>query len=442
MVNSNFMTRKRHKRFLATWLLALVFSLGLAPQAQGERLVIHIQAEGPLTPAMLNYVQRGVRIAQERDAEALIFQLDTPGGEVNLMQDMVKELRGSRTPVVVYIAPQGAAGWSAGTVVALAAHVIAMAPETGIGAASPVGLGEELPDTMVSKVKQSMRALVRELAAPRGERVVEWAEAAIEDAVAASASEALEMGLADLIAGDLDDLLRQLDGLQVQVRGEPVILHTAHARVERVSMSLIERILHIVVDSTIVLALLSIGAQAILIEISNPGGWVAGFIGIVCIALGVYGLGVLPANGLGLVLIALAVGLFVMDVNAPTHGALTLAGTITMIAGALTLFNSSDTPQYARISPAFVAVVALCFAGTSFFILTKAVRSRGLRPQVGVESLVGAVAQARTDLAPQGTVFVQGERWRAEAQDAPIAAGEEVEIVAVQGFCLYVKRKE
>jgi membrane-bound serine protease (ClpP class) len=441
-MNSNFTTHKRHKRFLTILLLALIFSLGLAPQAQSERLVIHIQAEGPLTPAMLDYVQRGVRIARERGAEALIFQLDTPGGEVGLMQDIVKELRGSQTPVVVYIAPRGAAGWSAGTVIALAGHVIAMAPETGIGAASPVGLGEELPDTAASKVKQSMRALVRELAAPRGERVVEWAEAAIEDAAAASASEALEMGLADLVADDLDALLLQLDGLEVQVSGEQVILHTANARIERVSMSLIERILHIVVNPTIVLALLGIGVQAILIEISNPGGWIAGFIGIVCIALGIYGLGVLPVNGLGLVLIALAVGLFIMDVNAPTHGALTIAGLITMIAGALALFNSGNTPQYARISPVFVVVVALCFAATSFFILTKSVQSRRLRPQAGVESLVGAVAQARTDLDPQGTVFVQGERWRAEAQDAPIAAGEEVEIVAVQGFCLHVKRKE
>lgn len=440
-MNLYFTTRKRHKRFLAILLLALVFSLGLAPQAQSERLVIHIQAKGPLTPAMFNYVQRGLRIARERDAEALIFQLDTPGGEVGLMQDIVKELRGSQTPVVVYIAPQGAAGWSAGTVIALAAHVIAMAPKTGIGAASPVGLGEELPDTVASKLKQSMRALVRELAAPRGEQVVEWAEAAIEDAVAASASEALEMGLADLVADDLDDLLLQLDGLEITMGGEQVILHTANARVERVSMSLIERILHIVVNPAIAFMLFGIGVQAILIEFSNPGGWIAGFVGFLCIALGVYGMGVLPVNGLGLALIALAVGLFIIDVNAPTHGALTIAGLITMIAGALVLFNSGDTPQYARISPVFVVVVALCFAGTSFFILTKAVRSRGLRPQAGVESMVGAIAQARTDLNPQGTVFVQGERWRAEAQDAPIAAGEEVEIVAVDGFCLHVKRK-
>ena len=440
-MNSDFTTRKRQKIFLAALLLALTFSLGLAPAAQSEQFVIYIQAEGPLTPAMLDYVQRGVRIAQDRGAEALIFRLDTPGGEIGLMQDIVKVLRESRTPVVVYVAYRGAAAWSAGAVIALAGHAIAMAPETGIGAASPVGMGEELPDTATRKIKQSMRALVRDLAAPRGEKVVAWAEAAVQDAVAATASEALEMGLADLIAGDLDDLLLQLDGLQVQVRGEPVILHTANARVERVSMSLIERILHIVVNPSIVFVLFSIGMQAILIEISNPGGWIAGFIGIVCIALGVYGAGVLPTNGLGLVLIALAVGLFIMDVNAPTHGALTIAGLITMIAGALTLFNSADTPQYARISPAFVVIVALCFAATFFFIATKSIQSRRLRPQTGIESLVGATAQARTDLAPQGTVFVRGERWRAEAQDAPIAAGEQVEIVAIEGLCLHVKRK-
>ncbi len=442
-MSSNLTARKRHNIALAVLLLALIFSLGLAPQTQSERLVIYIQAKGPLTPAMLSYVQRGARIAQERGAEALIFRLDTPGGELGLMQDVVKVLRESRTPVVIYVAPRGAAAWSAGTIIALAGHAIAMAPDTGIGAASIVSLtAEEPPDTATRKATQSTRALVRNLAAPRGKEVVEWAEAAVQDAIAATASEALDMGLADFIAGDLDDLLLQLDGLKVQVWGEQIVLYTADTRVERISMSLIERILHIVVNPAIAFALFGIGVQAILIEISNPGGWVAGFIGVVCIALGVYGIGVLPTNGLGLVLIALAVGLFAMDVHAPTHGALTVAGVITMIAGALALFNSGDTPQYARISPLFVVIVSLCFAATFFFIASKSIQSRRLRPQTGVESMVGATAEARTDLDPQGTVFVQGERWRAEAQNGPIAAGEQVKVIAIEGLCLHVKQKE
>ena len=463
----DFTVHRRQRGILAALLLVLALTFGVgfvSPErpvvssierpavssiersvlglADTERLVVYIQAEGPLTPAMVSYVRRGLRAAQGRDAVTLIFRLDTPGGQIDLTQDIVKVLRESQTPVVVYVAPRGAAAWSAGTIIALAGHVIAMAPETSIGAASPVSGGEEgLGETEERKAKEAVRALVRDLAAPRGDEVVAWAEAAIEDAVAATSSEAHEMGLADLIVDDLDDLLAQLDGLEVQVQGEWVVLRTAGARVERVSMNFVERVLHIVVNPNVIVLLMAIGVQAILIEISNPGGWVAGFIGIVCIALGVYGLGVLPVNGLGLVLLALSVGLFALDIKAPTHGALTTAGVATMIAGALILFNSGDAPSYARISLPYVVVIALCFAATTTFIMTKALQAQRPQPETGAEGLMGAMAKVRSDLDPKGTVFVQGERWHAVAQDGPIAAGEQVEIVDVEGLLLHVRRK-
>jgi len=421
---------------------------GLIPVAwaqddgQSGRLVVHIRTEGPLTPAMVSYVQRAVRAAETRGAEALVFQLDTPGGQVDLMQDIVTALRESRAPVVAYVAPRGGAAWSAGTLIVLAAHAAAMAPDTGIGAASPVAMEGELSDTAERKAKEALSSLARELAAPRGERAVEWAEAAVQEAAAASASEAYEMGLIDFIAADLEDLLAQLDGFEVQVRGESVVLRTAGARVNHLSMSLIEQILHVVVNPTVIFILVNVGIQAILIEISNPGGWVAGSIGIVSIALAVYGLGVLPVNALGLILIALAIGLFVLEVKAITHGALTFAGVVSMVAGALILFNSAGAPAYARISLPVVITVALCFAATFLFIMTKALQAQRVRPKTGTEGMLGATAQARTDLNPEGTVFVEGERWRAVAQDGPIAAGETVEIIAIEGFCLRVKRKE
>lgn len=442
--------RKRLRTQCLALLLALAFGVGLLPattraqenEQADDGLIIYIQAQGPLTPALVSYIQRGVRIAQNRGAVALIFRLNTPGGQSDLMQDIVITLRESRTPVVVYVAPRGAAAWSAGTIIALAAHAVAMAPETGIGAASPVSMSEvELSETAERKAKEAILSLVRDLAAPRGEEVVAWAEAAVEEAVAATASEAYQMGLADFIADDLDDLLTQLDGFAVHVRGERVVLHTAGARIDRVSMSLIERILHVVVNPTVVLTLLGVGVQAILIEISSPGGWVAGFIGIVCIALGVYGLGVLPVNGLGLILIALAVGLFVMEVKAPTHGALTVAGVVSMITGALVLFNSGDVPAYARVPLPVAITIALCFAATFLFIMTKALQAQRPRPQTGLEGLVGAIGEVRSALDPKGTVLVQGERWHAVTEDDPIVTGEQVEIVAIEGFCLHVKRK-
>jgi membrane-bound serine protease (ClpP class) len=406
-----------------------------------EPVVAYIQAEGPLTPAMLGYVERGVQVAQDWNATALIFRLDTPGGERGLMQDIVQAVRQSDVPVVVYVAPRGAAAWSAGALITLAGHAAAMAPETGIGASSPVsGTDAELSDTAERKAKESVRALARDLAAPRGEEAVEWAEAAVEEAVAASASEALEIGIVDFIAEDLETLLAKLDGFEVQVNGESVTLRTAGAPVQDISMSLIEQILHVVVNPTIVLTLLAIGVQALLIEISNPGGWVAGFIGIVSIALAVYGLGVLPVNGLGLVLIALSIGLFVLEVKAVTHGALTVAGVITMVAGALILFNSGTGAQWARISIPVVVAVALSFAGTFLFIVTKALQAQRTRPKTGVEGLIGEVAEVRIDLDPEGTVFLEGERWNAVAEEGPISRGQTVEVVGVDGFCLQVRR--
>jgi membrane-bound serine protease (ClpP class) len=441
----------RYKRYLiriVTLSLAWTFAVGLlAPIAHAQeddgtgRLVVHLQAEGPLTPAMLSYIQRALDHARDENAEALILQLDTPGGQVDYMQDIVTALRESETPVVVYVAPRGAAAWSAGTLIVLAGHAAAMAPETGIGAASPVGMDTELPETAEKKAKAAILSLVRDLAARRGERAVEWSIAAVEEATAASASEAYELGLVDFIADNVDDLLMQLDGFGVDMRGEQRVLHTAGARTQRFSMSLIEQILHVVVNPTIVLTLLAIGIQAMLIEISNPGGWVAGFIGIVCIALAVYGLGVLPVNGLGLILIGLAIGLFVMDIKAPTHGALTAAGVASLIAGGLILFNTDEAAQYARISLPAVITIALCFAGTFLFIATKAIRAQRPKARTGKDELVGSIAETRSDLTPNGKVFLRGEYWNAVAENGPIPADEEVEVVAVDGFCLHVRQK-
>ncbi len=427
-------------------LLLLYLIMALVPivwAADGEApLIIHLRAEGPVTPAMANYVERGVRLAEREGAEALILQLDTPGGQMDQMQEIIRTLRESQVPVIVYVAPPGGAAWSAGTLIVLAAHVAAMAPDTAIGAASPVGAEGDLPETVERKAKEALRSLARELAARRGEGVSQWAEDAIEEATAASAREAYEMGVVDIIANDLDDLLAQLDGRQVSIGSRLRVLHTAGAHVRYVPMSLIERILHIVVNPNIILTLLGIGVQALLIEISSPGGWVAGFIGVVSIALGIYGLGVLPVNGLGLVFIALSVGLFILEVKATTHGALTAAGVASMVAGALILFNSAGTPAYARVSLPVVLTLALCFAATFLFIMTKALQAQRHRPTTGKEGMIGLTGHARTALDPDGTVFVMGERWQATAEDGPIAAGEPVEIVAVEGFRLRVRRAE
>lgn len=427
------------RRRRIVWALVACLWLVGAAGAQ-EREVVVLTADGPVTPALALYIERGLREAGRRGAEALVLELNTPGGQVDTMLDIVEAIRASSVPVVVFITPRGAIAGSAGTVITLAGHAAAMSPETAIGAASPVGgQGEDLDETLTEKVKQILRAQVRTLASRRRPEAVAFAESTIEEAKAASAREAFEIGMVDFIADDTDDLLRQLEGFAVQVQEGERALHTAGAVPVRLPMNLVEQFLLALTNPNIVFLLMTIGAQAILIELSSPGGWVAGFIGVVCLALALYGLGVLPVNWFGLIFIILAFVLFVLDIKAPTHGALTAAGIASLIAGALTLFNSPGAAPFERVNVALVVSVSLAMAAFFAFVLTKALRAQ-LRPAaMGMESLIGEIASVREALNPSGTVHVRGELWTAEADGETVMPGAQVEVVGVRGLRLRVK---
>ena len=227
--------RMRFVALLLVWMLSL-FSLPVAAQ-DGAPQVLELTADGPLTPSMEEYLKRGIRLAEQEGAELLIFKLNTPGGSLDLMQNMVESIRASAIPVVVYVAPRGAMAGSAGTVITLAGHAAAMAPETAIGAASPVGSeGQELDATSAAKAKNITKATVRSLAEGRGQAAVDLAESTIESAAAASASEALNAGLVDFIAVDEADLLRQLDGFTVQLASGERTLETTGASCYRAKL--------------------------------------------------------------------------------------------------------------------------------------------------------------------------------------------------------------
>ncbi|MBN1659595.1 MAG: nodulation protein NfeD [Anaerolineae bacterium] len=416
--------------------VALVLCLVMPATAQEARHVDLLEIEGPVTPVMISYIARGIEAAESNGAEALIVQLDTPGGQVDLMGEVVRTILDASVPVVVYVYPPGAYAASAGTLITLAGHVAAMAPGTTIGAASPVGSqGEDLGETMEQKLKEDLKAQARALTGRRGEAAVEWAEAAIEEARAATADEALALGVIDFVAGDVDDLLEQMDGLEITVGDEQVTLHTAGARVQEVPMTLFEQILHIITNPTIAFILLTIGLNAIIFELSAPGGYAAGVVGAICLLLGFYALGVLPVNYTGLLFIALAFVLFVVDVKAPTHGVLTAGGIVSLVAGALILFNS---PLY-RISLSAVVAVALVTGLFFAFAVGKVVQARKKPSVTGKEGLVGQVGEARTSLEPDGTVLVRGELWKATAIEGPVARGERVEVIGVEGFRLIVQ---
>jgi membrane-bound serine protease (ClpP class) len=396
-----------------------------------------LEIEGPVTPVMITYIERGIQTAEADGAEALIVQLDTPGGQVDLMSDVVQAILRADVPVVVYVYPPGAYAASAGTLITLAGHVAAMAPGTTIGAASPVGSqGEDLGETLEAKVKEDLKAQARALTGRRGEEAVAWAESAIEEAKAATAQEALELGVIDFVADDLDDLLVQMDGLQVEVNDREVILETADATTEELPMTLVEQFLHIITNPTIAFILLTLGLNALLFELSSPGGYVAGIVGAICLLLAFYALGVLPVNYAGLIFIALAFVLFVVDIKAPTHGALTVGGITALVAGALILFNS---PLY-RISIAAVVTVAAVTGLFFAFAVTKAFQAQRKPVVTGMEGLVGHLALTKTPLDPEGTVLVQGELWEATTVEGAVGQGETVEILAVDGYVLQVRR--
>ena len=409
---------------------------------EGNPVIIHLTAEGAITPAMAEYLERGIEAAQRENAEAVIFQLDTPGGSVDTLNDMVKHIRASSIPVIVYVAPEGAMAASAGAVITLAGHASAMAPETTIGAASPVGgEGEDLGETMEAKQKNILKATVRSLTEQRGPDAVKLAEDMIESADAVSATEALQVGLIDFVAEDLDDLLQQLDGFTVTTDEGEITLTTNGAVVDEVEPSFIEQLLAILTNPNIVFLLLTIGVQAILIEISSPGGWVAGFIGVVCLALAAYGLGVLPVNWFGILFLILAFVLFILDIKAPTHGALTAAGVASLIVGALVLFNSPSVPSFQRVSVPLVVGVSIATGLIFFVILGFALRAQRAPVRTGMESLTGRVGSVRRDLNPVGLVQVGGERWTAESVNRGeiIPRGTSVEIVQVEGLKIIVR---
>jgi membrane-bound serine protease (ClpP class) len=434
-----------------TVLFALIASLLLggrsAAQAQPlQPQVFLIEIDGALTQASAEYLDRGLRLAEmaadNAESAVVILQIDTPGGSIDVMNRMVQSIRGSSVPVIVYVAPRGAIAGSAGTLLVLAGHAAAMAPETAIGAASPVGAqGEDLGQTMAAKTREIMKATARTLAAWRGPSALELAQATIDEAAAASAQEALAVGMIDVVAEDLADLLRQLEGRSVEVAGQPVTLRLSEAQLVTIAPTLLERLLQALTNPNLVFLLLSLGLQALLIELSHPGGWVAGFIGVVALALGAYGLGILPVNWFGLIFLAAAFVLFVLDLKAPTHGALTAAGLGSFIVGALVLFNSPGTPTFQQVSVPLVITMAALTAGLFALLLSLVVRAQRRPVVVGAPALVGRVGEVRQRVAPLGQIQVAGELWAAEVgpHERAIEEGAWVEVTGVDGLRLQVR---
>jgi membrane-bound serine protease (ClpP class) len=416
---------------------------GRAPRSQepaGGPVVV-MQMKGALHPAMLEHLKRTQSAAVNEGAQLILLELDTPGGEVQLLNQIIEAMRGSDTPIVVYVTPRGAMAGSAGAVVTIAGHRAAMAPETTIGAASPVGgSGEDIGEAMESKLKGMLRATVRSLTTNRPPEAVEAAEDMIETARALSSDEALEIGLIDYIARDRADLLRQLDGQTLVFEDETLLLQTSGVQTIEVPRTFMEEVLMVLANPNIAFLLLAIGVQAILIEISSPGGWVAGFIGVVCLLLATYGMGLLPVNWFGLLFMVVAFVLFILEIKTPTYGALTAAGVGAFIVGALVLFNSPNVPAFQRVSVPLVVGTGASIGLLFFVIVGFALRAQRAPLRV-FTTVVGQRGTVASPLGPVGTVQIGSELWSAihENERQHLPRGTRVEVVGQENLRLLVR---
>jgi membrane-bound serine protease (ClpP class) len=423
------------------WLYLIFFGLlvghGLANDTTPP---IHVIAVADvINPVSAEYIIESLKTAIQQGAQALIIELDTPGGLDKSMRLIIKEMLNSPIPIIVYVAPSGSRAASAGTFITLAAHIAAMAPGTNIGAAHPVAVGSgDMGKEMAEKVTNDAAAYIKSIAEQRG-RNVEWAEKAVRESISASETETLQHKVIDIIAVDLTDLLRQINGRQVTTVSGARTLHTDGAPLRRVEMSARQRLLSMLADPNVAYMLLMLGAAGLFFEISTPGVVLPGIIGGISLLLGLYALQLLPVNYAGLALITLAIILFIAEVKVTSYGALTIGGIVAMILGSLMLFEAP--PPLPGVSLWVVVPSTLLVAAFFLFLVGAALRTLAQRPYSGREGLIQQAGVALTPIDPkQGKVFVAGERWDAHSEEL-IEPGSAVEVVQMDGMTLLVKKK-
>jgi membrane-bound serine protease (ClpP class) len=437
-----------------------------APVREGEVLVARV--DGTINPASADFIVGAIREGERTSAALVLIELDTPGGLVASTQEIVQAMLSADVPIAVYVAPKGAWAASAGTFITMAAHIAAMAPRASIGAAHPVeafggssppapapppaappaegeapaeeGDKPALPsgDFAAQKAENALASFIESIAAERG-RNVEWAERAVRESIAASAEEAVELHVVDLVAKDRVELLAEIDGREVTLDSGAVRLAVAKAPQRELAMSALARFLHTIWDPVIALMLLSAGGLLLWIEFSTPGLGVAGVLGALCILVAVVSLQVVPFSWLGLVLFLGGLGLIAAELFVTTHGFLFAAGLVAMLAGGSMIF---DRPDVSDLNVPFWSIVfpivgsLATFGGLVAWAVARVLRKPS---RMGVGELVGMRGVASTALAPSGTVALRGELWTADAE-GEIALGEPVEVTEVEGNRLRVRR--
>jgi len=437
-------------------LAGLLLCAGAFCAVSQERIAAVLTLSGPVDPISARYILRGLDRAQREGADIAVIEMNTPGGLGTSMDQVVQRILASPVPVAVYVTPSGARAASAGVFIAMAAHVTAMAPGTHIGAAHPVNSnGSDITGAMGEKILNDTTATLRSLAALRG-RPADWADDAVRRSVSLTETEALRRHVAELVVPGLGELLDRLDGRTVRTSRGETVLRTSGAEVRRFRMSFVDWILAFLVNPDVAYIFLVIGIFGVVFELSSPGAVAPGVVGGIALLLAFIAFGSLPTNIGGIVFIALAVGLFIIDLKTPTHGFLTAGGIVAFVLGSLLLFPPWRPPSAAgplpegagaiplpaatvQISVFVIILMTLLVVGFFTFVLGKGIRAQARRITFGEEALVGGAGTAVTELAPEGFILLGGEQWSARAVEGVVGSGQKVEVVGRDGLRLLVR---
>jgi membrane-bound serine protease (ClpP class) len=425
-----------HKRvliFVFLFLLSCV-SLLFAPQRHIDLVTI----DGVIGPISSRIILKAIESSVKDSSEALVIELNTPGGLDESMRLVTREILNCEVPVIVYVSPSGSRAGSAGVFITISAHIAAMAPGTNIGAAHPVTLGAQVDSTMMEKVENDAAAYIKSIASKRGKNT-EWAEEAVRKSSSITEYEALKLKVIDLVANNLRELLDSCDQRKVSLPSGERTLNTKGVEVKRIRISLRDEILGVITNPNIAYILYSLGMLGIFFELSNPGAIFPGIIGGICLILAFFSFQSLPINYAGLLLMALALIFFILEVKIVSHGALTIGGIISMLLGSLMLFESPE--PYMRASLSVIIFVVLATAAFFVFAVGMGLKAQRRKTTTGEAGMVGEVGVARSPLKPEGYVFVHGEIWKAEA-DEPIEQGEKVVVKEVEHLTLKVTKKK